>query len=261
MLAFCGASSYLSVAAIPMSWPFAQVVAIALVFLALHEWLGQRRWWLLGFLMGLAATTRIPAGLNIGLFAGAAFFCAKKQQLKALALVSAGFLLPILFLAAYNFARFDSVFETGYTYQPAAPGDFATTSLANVMPHLRIFLFGLPAQSDGFPFISTNPFGMSVLLLSPWLLYLCSPRRNRFSYLALVNCAIVLLVVLAWRSTGQLQVGYRFLLDFLPIVTFLLARDGFGGKNVPLGFKALTVLGLLSTLYFLQSFIGMLPQG
>ena len=52
-LAFCGASSYPSVAAISMSWPFAQVVAIHLLFLALHEWLGQQRWLVIGFLLGL----------------------------------------------------------------------------------------------------------------------------------------------------------------------------------------------------------------
>jgi hypothetical protein len=54
-LAFCGASSYPSVAAISMSWPFAQVVAIHLLFLALHEWLGRRWWLLIGLLLGLTA--------------------------------------------------------------------------------------------------------------------------------------------------------------------------------------------------------------
>jgi hypothetical protein len=102
---------------------------------------------------------------------------------------------------------------------------------------------------------------MSVFLLSPWLVYLGSLKLDRFSGLALANCAIVLLAVLAWRSIGQLQLGYRFSLDFLPIIIFLLARDGFGGREISAGFKTLTVLGLFSTLYFLMSFIAMIPQG
>ncbi len=260
-LAFCGSTSYLSVAVISMSWPFAQVVAIFLIFLALHEWLGQRRWWLIGLLLGLTATARISAALNILLFAAAALLGEREQRAKISLSLMAGFAVPMICLAAYNFARFDSVFETGYSYQLPAPKDFAVTSLANVIPHLLIFLFGLPAASDGFPFVAANPFGMSVFLLSPWLVYIGSLRIDRFCGLALANCAIVLLAVLAWRSTGQLQLGYRFSLDFLPIIIFLLARDGFGGREISAGFKTLIVLGFFSTLYFLTSFIAMIPQG
>jgi hypothetical protein len=260
-LAFCGSSSYLSVAVISMSWPFAQVVAMFLLFLALHEWLGHRRWWLIGLLLGLTAGARISAGLNILLFAAAALLREREQRAKNVLSVMAGFAVPMVFLAAYNFSRFDSVFETGYSYQLPAPGDFAVTSLTNVIPHLSIVLFGLPMASDRFPFFATNPFGMSVFLLSPWLVYLGSLKLDRFSGLALANCAIVLLAVLAWRSIGQLQLGYRFSLDFLPIIIFLLARDGFGGREISAGFKTLTVLGLFSTLYFLMSFIAMIPQG
>ncbi|HYT56421.1 MAG TPA: hypothetical protein VEQ38_17090 [Verrucomicrobiae bacterium] len=260
-LAFCGSSSYLSIAVISMSWPFAQVVAVFLIFLAIDEWLTRRRWWLLGFLLGLTAAARISAGLNVALFAGAASFCEKKERAKILASLASGFTIPIFFLAAYNFVRFGSIVETGYSYQLPSPGDFSTISLTNIIPHLRIFLFGPPAALDKFPFFGANTYGMSVLLLSPWLLLLGSLRMDRFNYLALANCTAVLLMVLAWRSTGQLQVGYRFSLDFLPIIIFLLARSGFNAKKVSWGFKLLTILGFILTLYFLQSFIALLPQG
>ncbi|TMA93301.1 MAG: hypothetical protein E6J74_19000 [Deltaproteobacteria bacterium] len=260
-LAFCGSSSYLSVGVISMSWPFAQIVAVCLIFLAIDEWLTRRRWWLLGFLLGLTAAARISAGLNIALFTGAALFCEKKGRAKIVAALAVGFTIPIFFLAAYNFIRFGSMFETGYSYQLPSPGDFPTISLTNVIPHLLIFLFGPPTTLDKFPFFAANTYGMSVLLLSPWLFFLGSLKMDRFNYLALANCAAVLLVVLAWRSTGQLQVGYRFSLDFLPIITFLLARSGFNAKKISWGFKVLTILGFILTLYFLVSFIDLLPQG
>ena len=260
VLAFCGASSYPSVAAISMSWPFAQVVAIHLLFLALHEWLGPRRWLFIGFLLGLTSATRLAAGLNIGLFAAAALMTEPQLRKKASLSLTMGFALPMALLALYNFARFDSFVETGYGLQLPGPGDFPSTSLANVLPHLRLFLFGPPALSDKFPFVITQVVGMSVFLLSPWLLYIGSLRLDRFTIVALVNCLTVLVAVLAWRSTGQFQLGYRFSLDFLPIVAFLLARDGFGRAPMPLGFKSLTGLGFLSTLYFLWSLIEILPR-
>jgi hypothetical protein len=261
VLAFCGASSYFGVAVISMSWSLAQVIAIVLLFLAVYEWLGQRRWWVIGLLLGLTTTARVSAGLNIALFMGAALFCERKEKVKAFLTLNAGFAIPVLLLATYNFARFGSFIETGYSYQPPAPQDFAASSLANVLPHLRVFLLGTPVLLEGFPFVAADPLGMSVLLLSPWLVYIGSLKMDKFNYLALANCALVLVGVLAWRSTGQLQLGYRFSLDFLPIIILLLARTGFTGKEMPVGFKTLTLIGFLSTLFFLVSFIGQIPQG
>ncbi len=243
-----------------MSWPFAQVVAIHLLFLALHEWLGQKRWLVIGLLLGLTAATRLSAGLNIGLFAAAALMTEPQARKRALLSLTLGFAMPIALLAVYNFARFDSVLETGYGLQPPGPGDFPSTSLANVLPHLNLFLFGPPALSDKFPFVITQAIGMSVFLLSPWLCYLGSLKLDRFAFVALVNCLVVLVTVLAWRSNGQFQLGYRFSLDFLPVVIFLIARNGFHGGSLPARFKLLTVLGFVFTLYFFWSFIAILPH-
>ena len=260
VLAFCGASSYPSVAAISMSWPFAHVLAIHLLFLALHEWLGGRRWLFIGFVLGLTSATRLSAGLNIILFAAAALMTEPPLRKKASVALAMGFALPMVLLALYNFARFDSFVETGYGFQLPGPGDFPSTSLANVLPHLRLFLFGAPVLSDQFPFFITQLVGMSVFLLSPWLLYIASLKFDRVTVVALLNCLIVLVAVLAWRSTGQFQLGYRFSLDFLPVVAFLIARDGFGRAPMTLGFKSLAALGFLSTLYFLWSLIGIMPR-
>jgi len=213
--------------------------------------------------MGLTTATRITAGLNVVFFAGTTLYSVNKGSARRLSILqlAAGISVPLALLAVYNFARFGLVWESGYSYQPASPGDFSAITPGNIIPHLRTFLFGPPNSAQQFPYFVANPVGMSVLLLSPWLLYLGSLRPNRFNVIALLDCAIILLAVLAWRSTGQLQLGYRFVLDFLPIITFLLARDGFRRQAVPLGFKVLSCLGFLSTLYFLQSFIKMLPRG
>ena len=221
---------------------------------------GKRRWLFIGFLLGLTSATRLSAGLNIILFAAAALMTESPLRKKASVALAMGFALPMTLLALYNFARFDSFVETGYGFQLPGPGDFPSTSVVNVLPHLRLFLFGAPVLSDQFPFFITQLVGMSVFLLSPWLCYLGSLKLDRVYFAALVNCLVVLVAVLAWRSTGQFQLGYRFSLDLLPVVIFLIARNGFHGGPLPARFKLLTVLGFVFTLYFFWSFIAIVPH-
>ena len=57
-----------------------------------------------------------------------------------------------------------------------------------------------------------------------------------------IVCALVLLAVLAFRSTGFEQVGYRFSLDFLPFVFWLLMRSQLQMNN---RFKGLICLALV----------------
>ncbi|MGZ8435975.1 MAG: hypothetical protein ACXW6T_16995, partial [Candidatus Binatia bacterium] len=72
--------------------------------------------------------------------------------------------------------------------------------------------------------------------------------------LIVLNVCTVLLVVLAFRSTGFEQVGYRFSLDFLPFVFWLLMRS----RIVMSGrFKGLilasTIIDLCLTAFFLAT--------
>jgi len=102
---------------------------------------------------------------------------------------------------------------------------------------------------------------MSVLILSPWLILLGRLERDCISHFVLASCLAVLVATLAWRSTGQLQLGYRFILDFLPMILFLFARNNSGVRSLSPSFKALTIVGFVSTGYFLQSLIEIMPKG
>jgi hypothetical protein len=229
-LAFCFATSFIGVAALPGSAFFAHVIAVMLLFLAINEYQGKKRLWLIGGLIGLATATRLPTGLNILFFMLAISVGVGTIQERASGLLN--LLLPFAFfvgiLALYNFVRFGTPLESGYSYQlngfgvPYAswnvPGNSAgsTFSLSYIPEHLWIFLFGLP---------STSAVGTSVLLISPFLVYLFSVRWDLINKLIALNSALVLVTVLAFRSTGFEQVGYRFSLDFLPFVFWLLMRS------------------------------------
>ena len=246
-LAFCFATSFIGVAALACSAYFAHVIAVMLLFLAINEFEGKKRLWLIGGLIGLATATRLPTGLNILFFMlaislGAGTIRERAGELLKLLLPFAVF---VGLLALYNFARFGTPLESGYTYQlngfgmPYAswnvPGNTAgsTFSFSYIPEHLWIFLFGLPTMSA---------VGTSVLLISPFLLYLFSVRWDLINKLIASSSAVVLLTVLAFRSTGFEQVGYRFSLDFLPFVFWLLMRSRLKMNN---RFKALIFLAVM----------------
>ena len=259
-LAFCFATSFIGVAALPSSNFFAHVLAVIFLFLAINEYQGKCRPWLIGGWTGLAMANRAPAGLNILFFTLSILFGfgTIREKATGVAKLLLVFGVVVGLLALYNFSRFGDPLESGYSYQvngmgiPYAdwnvPGNTPgpPIRLSNIPSHLRVFLFGLP---------SAKAIGTSVLLMSPFFSYLVMVRRwDLTNRLITLNIVLVLLMVLAFRSTGFEQVGYRFSLDFLPFVFFLLMRshveltDGFKG----LIFTAI-VVDLCLTLYFLAS--------
>ena len=259
-LAFCFGTSFVGVSALAGSNFLAHVFCVVLLFWAINEYQGQSRWWLIGILIGFVIATRAPAGLNILFFVLVILLSDGSVRPKARALLK--LLLPfaavVVLLALYNFARFRNPFESGYGYQlngygaPYAlwnvPGNTPgpPLDLRNIPSHLWVFLFGLP---------SINAVGTSVLLISPYLVYLCSVRRwDLVNKLIVIDTTAVLLVVLAFRSTGFEQMGYRFSLDFLPFVFWLLMRSR---VTLTPGFRGLifaaTVISLALTFFYLAT--------
>ena len=175
-------------------------------------------------------TGRPVAGLWISFFA-AAFLADDRQILKdrlqRAALCCAVFGMFAFVIAAYNFARFGNPIEGGYAYQTYdgifhrdwnVPGNIAGPSfnLANVPTNFQTFAFGLPNRQT---------VGVSVFLMSPFLIYLLRGKRwERTDWLISVNALIIIVLLLAFRSTGFRQAGYRFSLDFMPFVFWLLMR-------------------------------------
>jgi hypothetical protein len=258
-LAFCFGTSFVGVAALATSNHLAHIFAVLLLFLAINEYETKSRLWLVGGFIGLAMATRAPAGLNIFSFILITCFGIDSFREKAAKLVK--LLLPFfavgIILAAYNFARFQNPLESGYSYQlngfgvPYSewnvPGNTAgpVVSFSNIPDHLWIFLLGLP---------SFRGIGTSVLLVSPFLAYLLRIGWNLTNKLIAIGILPVLLLDLAFRSTGFEQMGYRFSLDFLPFVFWLLIRSKI---SLTRPFKALifaaTVLDLLLTFYHMST--------
>lgn len=230
-LAFCFGTSYIGVAALASSNHLAHILSVALLFLAICEYEHTRRLWLIGGAVGLALATRAPSGLTI-LFFILAIICAdipSNEKFKNFLTLMVPYSVIAMALAAYNYARFGTPLESGYSLQlngfgtPYAswdvPGNTAgpAIALSNIPKHLFIFVFGLP---------SFRGIGTSVFLISPFFIELLRIRQwDLINKLILASITPVLLTVLAFRSTGFEQMGYRFSLDFLPFVFWLMIRS------------------------------------
>ena len=222
----------------PWSWYFAQAVATLFLLLALHEFLYQRRPWLIGLYLALGVATRINL-LCAGLFfAGSLFLESGKLRDKVYALFQ--LMLPVavslLLLLLYNYLRFGNIFEFGYHYQliahePAVNREHGLWGFVHFPANLYYFLLKGPeavflpgSKILTYPFLQADVWGMSILLTSPILLWgLRAPVKESVIYLALGTSLIMLFVLLGYYGIGVRQYGYRYALDFYPFLFLMLA--------------------------------------
>jgi hypothetical protein len=190
-----------------------------------------------GLLLGLAAGSRLPAGLAFpalaAIYARQAGWKIGASQLR----LAAGVAVPALLLAIYNVARFGSPIDFGYAHIPSGETGLITDepwfsegllSVSYIPRHLKVMFY------DGFQIVADAPFlkpsfsGASLVLTAPFL-FLSALARGRIVPWLWLSIALVMLPDLMWGSWGFAQFGYRRILDAMPLLLLLLGlayRDG-----------------------------------
>jgi hypothetical protein len=140
--------------------------------------------------------------------------------------------LPValaLLTAAYNFARFHSIFDFGYFHIPEVRNEpwyeHGLFSLHSIPWNVHKMLFAGFRDDPNFPFLSFDPFGCSILLSSPFLFLLF---RNGGGYRAICWIAIALLTFILWchGNPGGWQFSYRYAMILLPWMFLLVTGNG-----------------------------------
>ncbi len=241
-------------------WLHAQVVAVFFALLALN--LATRRRWpfVAGLLLGCAAASRLPMGLTLplylALFMGLQFPPWLRRpsaaELRAGATVLAGVAIPAALVAGYNLARFGSPFEFGYGMIPGVLEEpwYASgiLSVEYIPRHLHlIFVRGFDFV-DAFPWFRPNWYGASLVLTMPILVWLVKARSSTpliaYGWIAVV---LGLIPDVLHGAPGFAQLGYRFILDVLPIMLLMLGwvfRD-----RISIEARIAIVLGILVNAY------------
>jgi len=219
-------------------WFTAQIVAVTLSIGYVWASLGAQRPMLAGLFVALGFATR-PPWLVIPLFiceavrsvggwgalrTGAAWRALVKPMLR--------FSLPIavvgIILCALNAARFGSPFEFGHKFLAVQWQErmfrFGLFNYHFLSRNLAAALILLPRLMTHYPYVKISQHGMSMLVTSPTLAYSVLPQApnplRRALWLTLLATALPSLL---YHSSGYVQLGYRYSLDYLIYFLVLLA--------------------------------------
>ena len=141
-----------------------------------------------------------------------------------------------LLTAAYNFARFHSIFDFGYIHIPEVAQEpwyqHGLFSIQAIPWNIYTMLFQGFESIDYFPYIQPNGFGCSIFLASPFLCLLFR-QGGRYKGVAWVAIAVLTLVLWLHGNPGSWQFSYRYAIILLPWMFLLLAGNGPANISVP----------------------------
>ena len=214
-------------------WYLGQVAGAFFLTATIFESLKNKRPLFVSVFFGMAILSRLQTILALPLI----IFLNKNNLSKKNILF---YLIPLgilmILYGYYNEVRFDSFFQTGYSLIPGvldepwySKGIFHLSYIKN---NLRVMFTSLPIFKSEFPYITPSWGGLSILITTPAFIYLLlaklKEKENLFAWISLL---LVALITFSHGGTGFTQFGYRYAVDFYPII-FLLLANSLKGKNL-----------------------------
>jgi hypothetical protein len=211
-----------------------EALGVPLVLLSLVEYFGKKRPLLVGLFLGLAVLTRITLILALVFFV--LEFVKKRFSKQQFLLFLLPFSFCLIFYGGYNYLRFHSFLETGYSYHIAHPYplsknyEYGEMNIIHLPANLYSFFIKPPDPilyySKGFvfrfPYLKANPWGMAIWFTSPLFLLLFRFKKNKYTLSSAVATLFLAAPLFTYFSVGFAQFGYRYALDFLPFIFLLL---------------------------------------
>jgi hypothetical protein len=238
---FAVGSVYYFVAAQGTVWFAAHVVAASFICVYLLYAIGARRPAAAGLALGLAFLCRPATLLLAGFFVLQAITEVKGEPGRPehsrlrLARTLGMFALPLVVIIAlamwHNEARFGDPFEFGHRFLRIRwRSRIETWGLfsAHYLPrNLTVFFLSVPWLIQSSPFIRITRHGLALWFTTPNLLWGVWPKKLDWTIVALWAAVLpTAACTLLYQNTGWVQFGYRFSLDYLPLLFVLVALGG-----------------------------------
>ena len=178
-----------------------------------------------GLMLGAAYLARPHVIFALPVFL---YLCVNKDKsLRKLLNLFFGMSPFLIFNFSYNWIRFNTIFDKGYLLIPGVLEEpwfeKGLFSLNYVPRHLKIIFAKLPIYENKFPFILPSWEGMAIWLTTPvFVSVFRAPFRSRLVKMIWASILLISIVVFSHGTTGFAQFGYRFAVDFYPLLMFLL---------------------------------------
>lgn len=250
-------------------WFTAHVVLVTAAIGFVWASLGAARPWRAGLFVALAGACR-PSGLFMSVFFllealwatgvwqtvdGRHRLRMDRASLKALAGKLVRYGIPLAAIQAtlwlHNWVRFGDPTEYGHRYLNIGWQEriahFGLFNYHFLSRNLAAALVLLPRILVRYPFVKISQHGMSLLVTSPALAYTVAPaERSRLTGPLWLATLATALPTLLYQSSGYIQLGYRYSLDYMVFLMVLLAV-----RNRPLSrtFKALVLISIPINLF------------
>jgi len=251
MFAFGTVNFYASV--LGQVWYTAHVVGLALTWAYLLCALEARHPFLAGLAIGAGFITRTPLLFAFPFLFFELWRCRPTWRARLRDVAAFGVPIAVigLTMAWLNYVRFESPFEFGHTYLNVRWAErIQRWGLFNyhfLGRNIACALALLPRIYAKFPFVKVSWHGMSLLLTTPVLAYLLWPARKGPLHRALwLTVAAVAIPSFMYQNSGWVQFGYRFSLDYTPMLVALWALSG---RRLTALARALIVIGVLVNLF------------
>jgi hypothetical protein len=220
------------------AWFVSQIVTVT--FVALSVFAALRSWspWFVGISLGVAVVSRPNAIMTWPFVFAIAMQILKEEQgsviWKQLLNWSIRSILPVVVavggLLIYNYARFENLFDFGYTTINGDPAivenaqRYGIFSIHYILTNLRAMFFYVPTLDPGgqWPILPSTT-GMSIFLVTPPFIYLFHHYEWKWWIVgAWVSIFLNFALLVLYHNTGADQFGYRYILDaIVPLMAML----------------------------------------
>lgn len=238
-------------ATVGSSWYLGQISGAFFMTAAIYESLNKKRHVLVGIFIGAAFLSRLHTILSFPLFLY--LFFDKKKWLTNYIQIGLGALPFLGFNFYYNFIRFGTIFDQAYVLIPGLLNEpwfkNGLFSIKYIPDGLKTMFLSIPKISNVFPYLTPSWGGLSILITTPIFIFtLFSNLKNKLNIFIWLSIIPIAIVVLSHGTTGFAQFGYRFAVDFYPLL-FLLLINYFATHKIIKIHWLLLVVGILVNLW------------
>ncbi len=204
-------------------WYLGQVSAAFFMTAALYFVL-EKKFFLSGLFLGASYLSRVHTIAAIPVF----LYLSYKHKKKSILSFVTGVLPFLIFNALYNYVRFGVPWDIGYKLIPGVLEEpWYQKGLVHpsyILSHLKIMFLALPKLLNEFPYIQPSWAGLAIWITTPAFVFcLFAPLKQNITKFLWLSLLLVSIPVLMHGGTGFTQFGYRYAVDFYPLLLLLTA--------------------------------------